>query len=142
MYVDQFAENDLARDLCARHGVPLHRTVDAALCDGGDALAVDAVLLIGEHGDYPSNAIGQKLYPRKELFDRIVKRFRSDGRAVPIFCDKHLAWDFDSAREMAAVRACSAPSPSMMVKASSPSSSAPPGIASRARRSHPVFSLK
>lgn len=102
MYVEQFAEKDMARSMCAKHGVGLYATVDEALCDGGATLAVDGVLLIGEHGDYPDNTIGQKLYPRKELFDQIVACFRKSGRAVPIFCDKHLSWDFDAAHAMIA----------------------------------------
>ena len=100
MYVEQFAEDDLARGICARNDVSLHDTVSAALCRGGRSLAVDGVLLIGEHGEYPDNEIGQKLYPRKELFDQIVAVFRASGHAVPVFCDKHLSWNFDWARQM------------------------------------------
>ena len=61
---------------------------------------MDGVLLIGEHGDYADNEIGQKLYPRKELFDKIVDVFRTSNRSVPVFCDKHLSWNFDWALEM------------------------------------------
>lgn len=102
LFVDQFADEDMARQVCAGHDIGLYDTVDAALCDGGSTLAVDGVLLIGEHGEYDHNALGQKLYPRKALFDRIVERFRRDGRTVPVFCDKHLSWRFDWACEMEA----------------------------------------
>src|ERR671933_2457754 len=51
MYVDQFPENDLARDASARYGAPIYPTIRAALRLGGPELAGDAVLLIGEHGD-------------------------------------------------------------------------------------------
>ena len=44
------------------------RPIAEALRCGGDKLAVDAVLIIGEHGDYPRNEIGQKQYPRYEFF--------------------------------------------------------------------------
>jgi hypothetical protein len=67
---------------------------------GGDELAVDAVLLIGEHGDYPKNEYGQTQYPRYELFKQVTDVFRSDGRSVPVFNDKHLSWKWDWAREM------------------------------------------
>lgn len=100
MYVEQFAPEDLSRGLCEEHGVPLYGSVAEALCDGSDALAVDAVLLIGEHGEYPRNDLEQKLYPRKELFDKITDVFRASGCSVPVFCDKHLSWNFDWALEM------------------------------------------
>jgi hypothetical protein len=69
---------------------------------GGDTLAVDGVLLVGEHGEYPYNELGQHLYPRKEFFDEIVALFRATGRTVPIFCDKHLSWNSRWAQEMVA----------------------------------------
>src|SRR5207253_10729875 len=80
----------------------LFDSVAGALTLGGERLAVDAVLLIGEHGDYPYNAKGQKLYPRYELFQRIVEVFRKSNRSVPVFCDKHLYYDRKRAREMVA----------------------------------------
>lgn len=100
MYVAQRSEDDMAVDICRRHDVPLYDSVADALCRGGGQLAVDAVLLIGEHGDYPSNELGQHLYPRKELFDQITAVFRASGRAVPVFCDKHLSWNFAWAQDM------------------------------------------
>jgi hypothetical protein len=90
----------MARDVCRRLDVPLYPTVAEALTCGGDGLAVDGVLLIGEHGDYPWNELGQHLYPRKRLFDAVVDVFRASGRSVPVFCDKHYSWNFDWAREM------------------------------------------
>jgi len=100
LFVEQFPPNDLARAMCAKHGVPLFPTVREALTLGGKHLAVDGVLLIGEHGDYPLNEHGQKLYPRKELFDQIVEVFRREGRVAPLFFDKHLSWNFDWALEI------------------------------------------
>jgi hypothetical protein len=63
---------------------------------------VDAVLVIGEHGNYPINEIGQKQYPRYEFFKQVVEVFKKDGRTVPVFNDKHLSWNFDWAKEMVA----------------------------------------
>jgi hypothetical protein len=57
-------------------------------------------LLIGEHGDYPKNEFEQTQYPRYELFKQVTDVFRSDGRSVPVFNDKHLSWKWDWAREM------------------------------------------
>ena len=70
VYVDQFPENDLSRDLAKEHGFRLSRTIEDALTLGTGKLAVDGVLLICEHGDYPYNAKGQKLYPRHEFFQQ------------------------------------------------------------------------
>jgi hypothetical protein len=98
-YVEQQREGDLSKELSRKHGFTLYPTVADALTLGGDRLAVDSVLLIGEHGDYPYNARGQKLYPRYELFQKIVEVFRKSGRSVPVFCDKHLYYDRHKARE-------------------------------------------
>ena len=68
--------------------------------DGGSKLAVDGVVLVGEHGKYPRNERGQTRYPRYEFFQQIVEVFRSSNRAVPLFNDKHLSWNWDYAREM------------------------------------------
>lgn len=101
-YVDQTPENDLSRTRAKEFGFKIYPTVAEALRCGGDKLAVDAVLLIGEHGDYPVNEIGQKQYPRYELFQQIVEVFRKDGRTTPVFNDKHLSWNYDWAKEMVA----------------------------------------
>jgi hypothetical protein len=100
MHVEQVREGDLSRELSRKHGFTLYSDVTGALTLGGDRLAVDGVLLIGEHGDYPYNDKGQKLYPRYELFRKIVEVFRASGRGVPVFSDKHLSYDRKQAREM------------------------------------------
>jgi len=100
IFIEQFPENDMGVAFCERHALPRFETIADALTLGTDALAVDAVLLIGEHGDYPRNEYGQKLYPRKRLFDVITTEFRRLGRAVPIFNDKHFSWDFSHSCEM------------------------------------------
>jgi hypothetical protein len=67
---------------------------------GKGRLAVDGVLLIGEHGDYPTNEKGQKLYPRFQLFTEITDVFRRTGRSVPVFNDKHLSYSWAKAKRM------------------------------------------
>jgi len=47
--------------------------------------AAEAVSLIGEHGDYPVNELGQVEYPRKRFFDEAVAAMRAAGRVVPVF---------------------------------------------------------
>jgi len=57
----------------------------------GDKLAVDAVLIIGEHGEYRKNEFGAKKNIRATgFFKQVVDVFRKDGRATPVFNDKHL----------------------------------------------------
>ena len=101
LYVDQVREDDLSADRARRFpSMKVFPTVAEALTQGGSDLAVDGVLLIGEHGDYPKNDKGQTLYPRCKLFEQIVAVFRSSGRSVPVFNDKHLSWNWDRARRM------------------------------------------
>src|SRR5438067_10424155 len=47
-YVDQKPEGDLSRDRAKEFGFTIHPTIAEALRSGGDRLAVDAVLVIGE----------------------------------------------------------------------------------------------
>ena len=100
MYTDQIAPKDMSRDLSAKHGFKIYPTIAEALTLGGDRLAVDAVLLIGEHGNYPLNDKGQKMYPRYELFEQIVALFKKSGRSVPLFNDKHLSYSWTKAKKM------------------------------------------
>jgi hypothetical protein len=100
LFTAQVPPNDLSREKAKKFGVPIFQTVEGALTLGGGSLAVDGVLLIGEHGDYPTNEKGQKLYPRYELFLEITGVFRRSRRSVPLFCDKHLSYSWTKARRM------------------------------------------
>ncbi|HAY79673.1 MAG TPA: hypothetical protein DCY79_07695 [Planctomycetaceae bacterium] len=100
LYADQFPSDDMAREVSQRLGIPLYPTIAAAMCCGSNKLSVDAALLIGEHGDYPYNALGQHLYPRKRFFDEAVAVMERDNRFVPVFNDKHFSYRWDWAREM------------------------------------------
>ncbi|NOY43510.1 MAG: hypothetical protein GXP26_16950 [Planctomycetes bacterium] len=100
-YVDQKPENDLSVSRSREFGFPIYPTIAETLRCGGNKLAVDAVLVIGEHGDYHVNDLGQTQYPRYEFFKQIVDVFKQDGRVVPMFNDKHLSWKWEWAKEMA-----------------------------------------
>ena len=99
-YVDQFPPGEMARDVARDYKIPIYPTIAEALTLGGKELAVDAVLSIGEHGKYPTNAKGQVEYPRKRFFDEIAAIVGRDGRPVPVFNDKHLSYRWDWAKEM------------------------------------------
>ena len=101
LYVDQVPDNDVSRERAARFpGLTIYPTIAECLTLGGDDLAVDGVLLIAEHGDYPVNDKGQTLWPRYEFFKQVEAVFRTCGRGVPVFNDKHLSWNWDWALEM------------------------------------------
>ena len=94
LYVDQVPEGDLTRDRARRHAVRIFPTVAEALTLGRSKLAVDAVLIIAEHGLYPHNERGQTLYPRHRFFEETVRVFEASGHSVPVFNDKHLSTDW------------------------------------------------
>lgn len=100
LYVDQKPEGDLSGERAREFGFTVYPAIAEALRCGGAKLAVDAVLIIGEHGDYPRNEKGQVLYPRYEFFEQCAKVFEEDGRAVPVFNDKHLSYSFEKAKGM------------------------------------------
>ena len=100
LYVDQKPAGDLSSQRASEHGFTLYPTIAEALRCGGKKLAVDGVIIIGEHGNYPRNNKGQILYPRYEFFQEAVRVFEEDNRAVPIFNDKHLSYSWKKAQRM------------------------------------------
>jgi hypothetical protein len=100
MYTDQVPDNDMSRGMASKHGFKIFPTVRETLTRGTGKLAVEGVVLIGEHGKYPSNEKGQVLYPRYELYKQIVDVFRETGQTTPVYCDKHLSTDWEKAKWM------------------------------------------
>ncbi|HEV1285987.1 MAG TPA: hypothetical protein VNU44_11760 [Bryobacteraceae bacterium] len=100
LYVDQKPANDLSETRAKEFGFKVYPTIAEAVCRGGSKLAVDAVLIIGEHGEYPRNDKGQILYPRFEFFEQVTKVFEAEGRSVPVYNDKHLSYSFEKAKKM------------------------------------------
>ena len=101
LYMDQVPKNDLSRERAARHlEMKIYPTIAEALTLGTGKLGVDGVVLVGEHGTYPRNEKGQTQYPRYEFFNQIVDVFRQSSRAVPVFNDKHLSWNWEWAKKM------------------------------------------
>ncbi len=107
LYTDQRPPNDISRLLAASHRFPIYPTIADTLTLGTGRLAVDGVLLVAEHGDYPRSPTGNTQYPKRRFWDEMIKVFRASGRVVPVFVDKHLAdnWAdakhiYDTAREL------------------------------------------
>src|SRR5208283_2961959 len=101
LYADQIGGDDLSRGRAQQFpAMKMCPSIAEALTLGGSKLAVDGVVVVGEHGDYPRNEKGQTKYPRWEFFEQIVKVYKDSGRAVPVFNDKHLSWNWDWAKQM------------------------------------------
>ena len=100
LYVEQKPEGNQSQDRAREFGFEVYPTIAEALRCGKDQLAVDGILIIGEHGDYPRNELDQVLYPRYEFFKACVQVFEEEGRSVPIYNDKHLSYSFEKAKEM------------------------------------------
>lgn len=89
LYVDQKPEGDLSETRAKEFGFRVHPTIAEALRCGGDKLSVDGVMIAGDGGD-----------SKYEFFRQCVEVFEKDGRAVPLFIDKHLSFSFENARWM------------------------------------------
>lgn len=107
LFTDQTPANDMGRAIAAEHRVPRFDTVNGALRLGSGRLSVEGVLMIAEHGQYPESSTGQFQFPKRRFFQEIAREVEAAGRAVPVFCDKHLAdnwtdakWIYDEARRL------------------------------------------
>jgi len=125
MFNDQYPANDVAKKWSAKYGFRIGKTVADALV-GPDGMDIDGVMLIAEHGEYPMNPLGQKLYPRHKLFMEIAQVFRDQKRSVPVYIDKHFSYDHKLAHEMmATARELNIP---LLAGSSEPSTSRVPSI--------------
>jgi hypothetical protein len=102
LYVDQRGEGDLTQELIDRHpGLKVYSSIAEAVTLGTSKLAVDGVVVVGEHGRYPLTATGQAMQPHFRFFESIVDVFRSSNRSVPYFNDKQLSsWSFPQSKQM------------------------------------------
>lgn len=107
MYLEQTGSRDIGTRIAKMNGIEIHSTVADALTMGGNELAVDGVIYIGEHGDYPYNRLGQKLYPRMHYLEQIFRVFDASKKSVPVFSDKALSyswldamWIYNRAKEL------------------------------------------
>ena len=100
LWIDQIHPGDIGQRLAAAYNVALAPDIAGALTLGTGQLAVDGVVLVCEHGNYPHNEKDQHLYPRYEFFEQVVNVFRRSGRSCPVFVDKHLSYDWAKAQQM------------------------------------------
>jgi len=102
LYVDQrTGEGDLTQERADRHPqLKICSTISEALTLGTGKLAVDGVIVVGEHGTYPPSPTGIPMHPHYEFFEQITKVFRDSGRSVPYFNDKELSWNWDWSKKM------------------------------------------
>src|SRR5206468_3569716 len=79
LYVDQKPDGDLSAARGKEFGFSVYPSIAEALRCGSSKIAVDAVLSIVEHGNYPRNEKGQVLYPRHEFFTQCMVERRKGG---------------------------------------------------------------
>lgn len=107
LFVDQFPANDTSRKLSELHKTPIYNSIRETLTLGGDKLAVDGVLLVAEHGNYPESDTGSIVFPKRRMFGEIAKVCEASDKGIPVFSDKHLAdnwtdakWIYDEAQRL------------------------------------------
>ena len=100
VYLNQFDTSVLGQKVCKAKNIPIFKTVGEAVTLGGKELAVDGVVIIGEHGNYPTNLKGQWLLPRWWMYQQVIRVFEQSKRSVPVFNDKHLSYSWDEAKWM------------------------------------------
>ncbi|HUF60796.1 MAG TPA: PQQ-dependent sugar dehydrogenase [Verrucomicrobiales bacterium] len=98
LYTDQAPATDTSRALAAEHAFSLFPTITETLTLGTGELAVDGILLIAEHGDYPYSETGNRIYPKRRFWEEIRSVFLTSKRVAPVFVDKHLADNWEDAR--------------------------------------------
>ena len=100
VYIHQFDTSELGQKICKSKGIPIFKTVGEAVTLGGEELAVDGVVIVGEHGNYPTDLKGHWLLPRWWIYDQVIRVFEKSKRSVPVFNDKHFSYNWDDAKWM------------------------------------------
>ncbi|CAM3954951.1 hypothetical protein SAMN06265348_104173 [Pedobacter westerhofensis] len=100
IYIHQLPESGLGQKVAKTKNIPIFKTVGEAVTLGGKELAVDGVVIVAEHGEYPTNLKGQWMLPRWWIYQQVIRVFEQSKRSVPIFNDKHLSYNWDEAKWM------------------------------------------
>jgi len=64
VYIHQFDTSLLGQKVCKAKNIPIFRTVGETVTLGGKELAVDGVVIVAEHGNYPTDLKGPTLSAR------------------------------------------------------------------------------
>ena len=100
VYIHQFDTSLLGQKICKAKTYRSTRPSREAVTLGGTELAVDGVVIVGEHGDYPTDLKGHWLLPRWWMYQQVIRVFEQSKRSVPVFNDKHLSYNWDDAKWM------------------------------------------
>ncbi len=100
VYVHQYDTSLLAQKVCKAKNIPMFKSVGEAVTLGGKELAVDGVVIVAEHGNYPTDLRGHWLLPRWWIYQQVMRVFEQSKRSVPVFNDKHLSYNWDDAKWM------------------------------------------
>jgi hypothetical protein len=100
VYIHQFDTSLLGQKVCKAKNIPIYKSVGEAVTLGGRELAVDGVVIVAEHGNYPTDLKGHWLLPRWWIYQQVVQVFENSRRSVPVFNDKHLSYNWDDAKWM------------------------------------------
>jgi hypothetical protein len=100
VYIHQFDTSLLGQKVCKAKNIPIFKTVGEAVTLGGQELAVDGVVIVCEHGNYPTDLKGHWLLPRWWIYQQVIRVFEQSKRSVPVFNDKHLSYNWDDAKWM------------------------------------------
>ncbi|MBW8749680.1 MAG: hypothetical protein JF584_19420, partial [Acidobacteria bacterium] len=100
VYIHQFDTSLLGQKVCKAKNIPIFKTPGEAVTLGGKDLAVDGVVIVAEHGNYPTDLKGHWLLPRWWIYQQVIKVFEQSNRSVPVFNDKHLSYSWDDAKWM------------------------------------------
>ena len=107
LYLHQHDTSQLGQKVAKAKGIPVYKTAAEALTLGGKELAVDGVVIVAEHGNYPNDMKGHWLLPRWLIQNQVIRVFEQSKRSVPVFNDKHFSynwdeskWFFDKSREL------------------------------------------
>jgi hypothetical protein len=97
IYTDQVPAEDMSREAAARLGIPIYPTIRETVRAEHCQEPINGIIIVGEHGDYPINEKGQLMYPRRRFLEEALAALDELELVVPIFSDKHLAYDYNDA---------------------------------------------
>ena len=98
LYLHQHDTSLLGQKVAKAKGFPVFKSVAEALTLGGKELAVDGVVVVGEHGNYTTDLKGRWMLPRWWLHNQVISVFEQSKRSVPVFNDKHFSYNWDDAK--------------------------------------------